>query len=54
MMSFKLVWGNRYVVVMIEHFSKWIELVPIPERRLITSLQLCVEYFAGTARLQRS
>lgn len=24
--------GNRYVVVMIEHFSKWVELVPIPEK----------------------
>jgi transposase-like protein len=24
--------GNNYVVVMIEHFTKWIELVPIPEK----------------------
>jgi hypothetical protein len=24
--------GNRYVMVMIEHFSKWIELVPLPAR----------------------
>ena len=24
--------GNRYVVIMIEHFSKWIELVPIPTK----------------------
>jgi hypothetical protein len=24
--------GNKYVVVMIEHFSKWIELVPIPKK----------------------
>ncbi|GAQ93509.1 hypothetical protein KFL_015960010, partial [Klebsormidium nitens] len=24
--------GNRYVVVMIEHFTKWVELVPIPEK----------------------
>jgi hypothetical protein len=31
-MPFKLVSGNRYVVVMIEHFSKWIELVPILEK----------------------
>jgi ribosomal protein L37AE/L43A len=31
-MPFKSVLGNRYVVVMIEHFSKWIELVPIPEK----------------------
>jgi hypothetical protein len=31
-MPFKSVSGNRYVVVMIEHFSKWIELVPIPEK----------------------
>jgi hypothetical protein len=22
------VWHNRYVLVMVEHFSKWIELVP--------------------------
>jgi hypothetical protein len=22
--------GNMYVVVMIEHFTKWVELVPIP------------------------
>jgi hypothetical protein len=29
-MPFKSVSGNRYVVVMIEHFSKWIEFVPIP------------------------
>jgi hypothetical protein len=31
-MPFKSVSGNKYVVVMIEHFSKWIELVPIPEK----------------------
>jgi hypothetical protein len=31
-MPFKSVSGYRYVVVMIEHFSKWIELVPIPEK----------------------
>jgi hypothetical protein len=31
-MPFRLVSGNRYVVVMIEHFSKWIELVPIPKK----------------------
>jgi hypothetical protein len=31
-MPFKSVSGNRYVVVMIEHFSKWIQLVPIPEK----------------------
>jgi hypothetical protein len=24
--------GNRYVVVMIEHFPKWVELVSIPEK----------------------
>jgi hypothetical protein len=24
--------GNRYVVVMIQHFTKWVELVPIPEK----------------------
>jgi hypothetical protein len=24
--------GNKYVVVMIEHFTKWVELVPIPEK----------------------
>jgi hypothetical protein len=30
-MPSKLASGNIYVVVMIEHFSKWIELVPIPE-----------------------
>jgi transposase InsO family protein len=23
---------NRYVVVMIEHFTKWVELVPIPKK----------------------
>jgi hypothetical protein len=31
-MPFKSASRNRYVVVMIEHFSKWIELVPIPEK----------------------
>jgi hypothetical protein len=31
-MSFKSVSSNRYVVLMIEHFSKWIELVSIPEK----------------------
>jgi hypothetical protein len=31
-MPFKSVSGNTYVVVMIEHFSKWIELVPISEK----------------------
>jgi transposase InsO family protein len=31
-MPFKSASGNIYVVVMIEHFSKWIELVPIPEK----------------------
>jgi hypothetical protein len=24
--------GNKYVVVMIEHFTKWVELVPIPKK----------------------
>jgi hypothetical protein len=24
--------GNKYVVVIIEHFTKWVELVPIPEK----------------------
>jgi transposase InsO family protein len=24
--------GNKYVVVMIDHFTKWVELVPIPEK----------------------
>ncbi len=23
---------NRYVLVMVEHFSKWIELVPSPDK----------------------
>ncbi len=23
-----MVWHNKYVLVMVEHFSKWIELVP--------------------------
>jgi hypothetical protein len=31
-MPFKSVSGNKYVVMMIEHFSKWIELVPIPDK----------------------
>jgi hypothetical protein len=31
-MPFKSASENRYVVVMIQHFSKWIELVPIPEK----------------------
>jgi hypothetical protein len=31
-MPFKSASGNRYVVVMTQHFSKWIELVPIPEK----------------------
>jgi transposase InsO family protein len=26
------VWHNRYVLVMVEHFSKWIELVPSPDK----------------------
>jgi transposase-like protein len=26
------VWHNRYVLVMMEHFSKWIELVPSPDK----------------------
>ena len=30
---FKSSSGNKYVVVMIEHFSKWIELVPIPTKK---------------------
>ena len=30
---FKSASGNKYVVVMIEHFSKWIELVPIPAKK---------------------
>jgi hypothetical protein len=25
--------GNRYVMVMIEHFSKWIEMVPLPAKK---------------------
>ena len=32
-MPFESASGNRYVVVMIEHFSKWIELVPIPAKK---------------------
>jgi hypothetical protein len=24
--------GNKYVVVMMKHFTKWVELVPIPEK----------------------
>jgi hypothetical protein len=31
-MPFRSVSGNKYVLVMIEHFSKWIELVPIPDK----------------------
>jgi hypothetical protein len=31
-MPFKSVSGNKYVVVMIEHYSKWIKLVPIPDK----------------------
>ncbi len=27
-----IVWHNRYVLVMVEHFSKWIELVPSPDK----------------------
>jgi hypothetical protein len=26
------IWYNRYVLVMVEHFSKWIELVPSPNK----------------------
>jgi transposase-like protein len=26
------VWHNRYVLVMVEHFSKWIKLVPSPDK----------------------
>jgi hypothetical protein len=26
------VWHNRYVLVMVEQFSKWIELVPSPDK----------------------
>jgi hypothetical protein len=26
------IWHNRYVSVMVEHFSKWIELVPSPDK----------------------
>lgn len=25
--------GNKYVLIMVEHFSKWIELIPIPDRQ---------------------
>jgi hypothetical protein len=32
-MPFESVSRNRYVVVMIEHFSKWIELVSIPVKK---------------------
>ncbi len=27
-----IAWHNWYVLVMIEHFSKWIELVPLPDK----------------------
>ncbi len=27
-----MVWHNRYVLVMVEHSSKWIELVPSPNK----------------------
>ena len=26
------IWGNKYVLVMIEHFIKWVELVPLPNK----------------------
>jgi len=26
------IWHNRYVLVIVEHFSKWIELVPSPDK----------------------
>jgi hypothetical protein len=52
-MPFRSVSGNKYVVVMIEHFSKWIELVPIPDKHLITLPQLCEECFAGMEHPQR-
>jgi hypothetical protein len=31
-MPFESVSGNTYVVVMIEHFSKWVDLIPIPAK----------------------
>jgi hypothetical protein len=31
--------GNKYVVVMIEHFIKWVELVHIPGRTCLSILQ---------------
>jgi hypothetical protein len=46
--------GNKYVVVMIEHFTKWVELVPIPEKSFFytaTALKGVLTRFGAPAKV---
>jgi hypothetical protein len=46
--------GNKYVVVMIEHFSKWVELIPIPSkesRHTAAALRVVLTRFDAPAEM---
>jgi transposase InsO family protein len=46
--------GNKYVVVMIEHFSKWVELIPIPSkesRHTAAALRVVLTRFGAPAEV---
>ncbi len=34
---------NQYILVMIEHFSKWLELVPLLDRRNEAATYACLD-----------
>ena len=36
--------GNKYVLVLIEHFTKWVELVPLPDKSAAGTAWALVEY----------
>ena len=37
-MSVTTAWGNRYVLVMVDCFSKWTEACPLPDKTVLASV----------------
>lgn len=40
--------GNRYVLMMIDQFTKWVEMAAIPEQSALTIAEKFVVYFVVT------
>ena len=40
--------GNKYVLVMIEHFTKWVELVPLPNKTADLTIATFLESVLST------